>query len=197
MSYLKEFKAAASRTKKLNLGEFAVAETPFPIDQTILNAVEETGHIPFAERAGKAMSVNFGMFHMLTKKFHIPGGVITMGNVSVNGEMRLPVTLIDFKKMIENKTGEEEMGVYHLWTTLPGGVILDHVMPSALHKDGIINVNEAIPAERFLHGQADELPHGLTYHPMILGLEFFIASETIDREAMEYLMGEKFPKQYE
>ncbi|BDQ38918.1 hypothetical protein SYK_32780 [Pseudodesulfovibrio nedwellii] len=197
MSYLKEFKAAASRTKKLNLGEFAVAETPFPIDQTILNAVEETGHIPFTERAGKAMSVNFGMFHMLSKKFHIPGGIITMGNVSINNEMRLPVTPTHFKKMIKNKTGEEEMGSYHLWTTLPGGIILDHVMPSALHKDGIMTVNEAIPAERFLHGQADELPHGLTYHPMILGLEFFIASETIDREAMEYLMGEKFPKQYE
>nr|WP_287412955.1 hypothetical protein [Pseudodesulfovibrio sp.] len=197
MSYLKEFKAAASRTKKMNLGEFAVAETPFPIDQTILNAVEETGHIPFTERAGKAMSVNFGMFHMLSKKFHIPGGIITMGNVSINNEMRLPVTPTHFKKMIKNKTGEEKMGAYHLWTTLPGGIILDHVMPSALHKDGIMTVNEAIPAERFLHGQADELPHGLTYHPMILGLEFFIASETIDREAMEYLMGEKFPKQYE
>jgi len=196
MSYLKEFKAAASRTKKLNLGEFTVADTPFPIDQTILNAVEETGHIPFAERAGKAMSVNFGMFHMLTKKFHIPGGIITMGNVSINGEMRLPITPTHFKKMVEEKSGEEGMGSYHLWTTLPGGVILDHVMPAALHGEGIINVNDAVPAERFLYGQADELPHGITYHPMILGLEFFIASETIDREAMEYLMGEKFPKQY-
>ncbi|WP_394699682.1 hypothetical protein [uncultured Pseudodesulfovibrio sp.] len=196
MSYLKEFKAAASRTKKMNLGEFTIAETPFPIDQTILNAVEETGHIPFAERAGKAMSVNFGMFHMLIKKFHIPGGIITLGNVSVNGEMRLPVTPTHFKKMVENKTGEEEMGSYHLWTTLPGGIIIDHVMPSALHGEGLIDVNEAVPAERFLYGQADELPYGLTYHPMVLGLEFFIASETIDREAIEYLMGEKFPKQY-
>nr|WP_321514636.1 hypothetical protein [uncultured Pseudodesulfovibrio sp.] len=196
MSYLKEFKAAASRTKKMNLGEFTIAETPFPIDQTILNAVEETGHIPFAERAGKAMSVNFGMFHMLIKKFCIPGGILTMGNVSVNGEMRLPVTPTHFKKMVENKTGEEEMGSYHLWTTLPGGIIIDHVMPSALHGEGLIDVNEAVPAERFLYGQADELPYGLTYHPMVLGLEFFIASETIDREAMEYLMGEKFPKQY-
>jgi hypothetical protein len=31
---------------------------------------------------------------------------------------------------------------------------------------------------------------------MVAGLEFLIASGTIDREAMEYLMGEKFPKQY-
>jgi hypothetical protein len=57
-------------------------------------------------------------------------------------------------------------------------------------------VNEAVPAERYLYGPADELGHGIAYHPMIVGLEFFIASETIDREAMEYLMGEKFPKQY-
>lgn len=196
MSYLKEFKAAASRTKKWNLGEIAVNETQFPIDQSILNAVEETGHIPFAQRAVQTLSVNFGMFHMLTKKFHIPGGVITMGNVAVNGEMRHPVTHADFKKMIENESGEDALGSYHLWTTLPGGVILDHVILSALHGEKIIEVNDAVPAERFLHGQADALPHGLTYHPMVVGLEFFIASGTIDREAMEYLMGEKFPKQY-
>ncbi|BCS90113.1 hypothetical protein [Pseudodesulfovibrio sediminis] len=196
MNYLKEFKAAASRTKKLGLGEYTLCETPFPIDQSILNAVEETGHIPFADRAGKAMSVNFGMFHMLTKKFFIPGGLITLGNVSINGTMRMPVTPTDFKKMVENESGEEDMGMYHLWTTLPGGVILDHVLPSALHADDLIEVNEAVPAERFFHGQADALPHDIVYHPMIVGLEFFIASGTIDREAMEYLMGEKFPKQY-
>lgn len=196
MNYLKEFKAAASRTKKLNLGDFSINETPFPIDQSILNAVEETGHIPFAQRAVQTLSVNFGMFHVLTKKFHIPGGIITMGNVAVNGEMRHPATPTHFRKMIENESGEDELGSYHLWTTLPGGVILDHVMPSALHTEGIIEVNDAVPAERFLYGPADELPHGLTYHPMIVGLEFFIASGTIDREAMEYLMGERFPKQY-
>lgn len=197
MSYLKEFKSAANRTAKLGLGEFTLSEEPFAIDQTILNAVEETGHIPFAERAGKVLSVNFGMYHMLTKKFHIPGGIITMGNVSVNGEMRLPVTPSHFKKMVEQHTGEESLGEYHIWTTLPGGYILDHVMPSALHMDGVITVDDAIPAERFFYGQADELPHDLTYHPMMVGLEFFIASETIDREAMEYLMGERFPKQYD
>lgn len=196
MSYLKEFKAAAARTQKLKLGEITVNETPFPIDQSILNAVEETGHIPFAQRAVQTLSVNFGMFHMLTKKFHIPGGIITMGNVAVKGEMRHPATPAHFKKMIDNQSGEDELGTYHLWTTLPGGVILDHVMPSALHSEGIIEVNEAVPSERFLYGQADALPHGLTYHPMVVGLEFFIASGTIDREAMEYLMGEKFPKQY-
>jgi len=196
MSYLKDFKAAASRTGKWNLGEITVNETPFPIDQSILNAIEETGHIPFAQRAVQTLSVNFGMFHMLTKKFHIPGGVITMGNVAVDGMMRHPVTPTDFRKMLENESGEDALGSYHLWTTLPGGMVLDHVILSALHGERIIEVNDAVPAERFLHGQADGLPHGLTYHPMVAGLEFFIASGTIDREAMEYLMGEKFPKQY-
>lgn len=196
MSYLNEFKAAVARTRKLNLGEFKVNETPFPIDQAVLNAVEEAGHIPFGERAGKALSVNFGMFHLLTRKFQIPGALLTMGNVAVNGEMRMQATPTLFRKMLENESGEEDMGLYHLWTTLPGGVVLDHVLPSALHLDGVIKADEAVPAERFLHGQADSLPHGITYHPMLVGLEFFIASGTIDREAMEYLMGEKFPKQY-
>ena len=196
MSYLKEFKSAASRTAKWGLGEFEVNETPFPIDQAVLNAVEETGHIPFGQRAVQTLSVNFGMFHMLTKKFHIPGGIITMGNVAVNGEMRHPATPAHFKKMIADQSGEDELSAYHLWTTLPGGVILDHVMPSALHADSVIEVDDAVPAERFLYGPADELPFGLTYHPMVVGLEFFIASGTIDREALEYLMGERFPKQY-
>lgn len=196
MSYLKEFKGAVSRTARWDLGDFTVNETEFPIDQAVLNAVEETGHIPFAQRAVQTLSVNFGMFHMLTKKFQIPGGILTMGNVAVDGEMLHPVTPSHFKKMIANKSGEDELGTYHLWTTLPGGVILDHVMPSTLHSDGVIKVNDAVPSERFIHCQADGLPSGLTYHPMIVGLEFFIASGTIDREAMEYLMGERFPKQY-
>jgi hypothetical protein len=196
MTYLKEFKAAASRTKKLGLGDVAVNETAMALDQAVLNAIEETGHIPFRQRAVQGLNVNFGMFHMLAKKFHIPGGVLTMGNVSVNDDMRFPVTPAHFRNMVENESGEDSLGTYHLWTTLPGGFILDHVLPSSLASDGIIEVDEAVPAERFLYGQADELPHGITYHPMVAGLEFLIASGTIDREAMEYLMGEKFPKQY-
>jgi len=196
MSYLKEFHSAVSRSKKLKLGDHSVIEEPFAIDQTILNALEETGHIPFPQRSGNVMNVNFGMFHMLLKRFMIPNGIITMGNVSVNGEMRMDVTPNDFKKMIENETGEENLGKYHLWTTLPGGVILDHAIMSSLHHDGIVTVNDAIPSERYLYGQADALPHGLQYHPMVVGLQFFIDSGTIDPEAMEYLMGGKFAKQY-
>lgn len=196
MSYLKEFKAAASRTRKLDLGDVTLSEAAMPLDQAVLNAVEGTGHIPFLQRAENAFNVNFGMFHMLTKKFHIPGATMTLGNVAVNGEMRFPATPAHFKKMVSDQTGEENMGNYHLWTTLPGSYILDHAILSSLHLDGIVTVDDAIPAERFLYGQADELPHGLTYHPMMVGLEFFVASGTIDQEALEYLMGERFPKQY-
>ncbi|HKI81453.1 MAG TPA: hypothetical protein VKA04_07380 [Pseudodesulfovibrio sp.] len=196
MAYLKEFKAAVSRTQKLGLGNVAVNETAVILDQAVLNAIEETGHIPFRQRAVQALSVNFGMFHMLAKKFQIPGGVLTMGNVSVNADMRFPVTPAHFRKMVENESGEDALGTYHLWTTLPGGIVLDHVLPSVLAGDGIIGVDEAVPAERYLYGPADEMPHGIAYHPMVTGLEFLIASGTVDREAMEYLMGEKFPKQY-
>tara|TARA_Y100001954_G_C15827095_1_gene612800 strand:- start:7284 stop:7940 length:657 start_codon:yes stop_codon:yes gene_type:complete len=196
MSYLQDFKAACSRTRKMDLGDFALSEEHMAIDQTILNAVEETGHIPFAQRAENAFNVNFGMFHMLAKKFHIPGATMTIGNVAVNGEMRLPVQHGDFRKMVADQTGEDNLGRYHIWTTLPGGWILDHAVLSGLHGDGIVTVNDMIPAERFIYGDADALPHGLTYHPMVVGVEFFVASGTIDQEAMEYLMGERFPKQY-
>jgi len=196
VTYIKEFKDAVIRTKNWKLGNHTVNENPFAIDQTVLNAVEETGHIPFKDRAGKAMSVNFGMYHMLTTKFPIPNAIITMGNVSVNDEMLLPVTPGHFKNMLKNESGEEDMGQYHLWTTLPGGMILDHVIMSSLSHDGIIEVDDMIPSERFLYSHGDSLPHGLQYHPMVVGLEFFVSSGTIDREAMEYLMGDKFPKQY-
>jgi len=196
MTYLKEFQAAASRTKKLDLGDIALGETAMPLDQAVLNAVEATGHIPFSARAENAFNVNFGMFHMLAKKFLIPGATMTLGTVAVDDEFLFDVTPADFKKMVSMQTGEENMGKYHLWTTLPGGYILDHAILSTLHHEGIVEVDEAIPAERFLYGPADELPHGITYHPMIVGLEFFIASGTIDQEALEYLMGQRFPKQY-
>lgn len=197
MSYLKEFQAAAKRTDQWKLGEHSVPEAPFAIDQTILNALEETGHIPFPQRAGQVLSVNFGMFHMLTKKFMIPNAILTMGNVSVHGAMRLPATVDHFRKVLDSQTGEENLGSYHIWTTLPGGYILDHAILSSLHADNLADVNEAIPAERFLYGPGDELPHGLVYHPMVVGLEFFVASGTIDPEAMDYLMGTRFPKQYD
>ncbi len=197
MSYLKEFKAALSRTKKWKIGDTAMSDTVCVLDQAVLNMLEESGHIPFSQRAQNPFNVNFGMFHMLAKKFLIPGATITIGNVAVNDEPRLPITTPMLKKIIEDESGEDNMSMYHVWTTLPGGYVLDHVMPSALHADNILEVNEAIPAERFIYGQADELPHGLTYHPMLTGLEFFVASGTIDPEAMNYLMGERFAKQYD
>ena len=196
MTYLEEFQAASSRTRKWKLGDYTLAETGVPLAQNLLNELEATSHIPFTDRAGKGMSVNFGMFHMLVKKFDIPDAIITMGNVSVNGEMRLPVTASHLKKIIKHQNGEENMGQYHLWTTLPGGVVLDHVILSSLHHDGMIAVDEMIPSERYISEQADDLPHGLKYHPLVMGLKFFVASGTIDSEAMDYIMGARFPKQY-
>jgi hypothetical protein len=196
MSYLKEFTAAANRTRKMDLGDFSLNADGVILDQAVLNAVEATGHIPFAQRAENAFNVNFGMFHMLAKKFMIPGATMTIGNVAVNGEMRLPATVAGFKNMVADQSGEDNMGQYHIWTTLPGGFILDHAILSSLHHDNIVKVDDMIPAQRFLYGQADELPHGLTYHPMIVGYEFFVASGTLDQEALEYLMGVRFPKQY-
>ncbi|QGY38739.1 hypothetical protein GM415_00810 [Pseudodesulfovibrio cashew] len=196
MSYLKEFQAAASRTRKLGLDDVSLGRDGLVLDGAVLDAVETTGHIPFAQRADNGFNVNFGMFHMLAKKFHIPGATMTIGNVAVHGKMRFPATPAHFRKMVENQTGEENMGNYHLWTTLPGGYILDHAILSSLHKDGLAVIDETVPAQRFLYGLGDELEHGLTYHPMLVGLEFFVASATLDREALEYLMGERFPKQY-
>ena len=196
MSYIEDFQAAASRTRKWKLGDYALTKSSTPLDQNLLNELETSSHIPFADRVGKGMSVNFGMFHMLLTKFNIPDAIITMGNVSINDEMRLPVTSSHLKKIIKHQSGEENMGQYHLWTTLPGGVILDHVILSSLHHDGVIKVDEMIPSERYISCQADDLPHGLKYHPLVMGLEFFVASGTIDKEAMNYLMGDRFPKQY-
>lgn len=72
MTYIKELQLAINRTRKWKLGNYAIIENGVSIDQTILNALEESSHIPFAERAGNPMSVNFGMFHMLLKNFIFP-----------------------------------------------------------------------------------------------------------------------------
>jgi len=196
MHYLKEFQAALSRTRKWDIGDLSLPETAVAIDQSILNAIEETGHIPFALRSAQILSVSFGMYHMLTKKFLIPGAVITMGNVSVDGRNLFPATIDDFKRMVDRQDGEDALGSYHIWTTLPGGVILDHAVLSILHGENIIQVDDTLPANRYLYAPGDDLPHGLTYHPMVAGLEFLVASGTIDPEAMAYLMGARFPKQY-
>lgn len=197
MTYIDELQLAINRTRRWKLGDYALVENGVSIDQTILNALEESGHIPFAERAGNGLNVNFGMFHMLVKKFHIPGALMTLGNVSTGDDMRFAVTPKLFEKMIKDESGEENMGQYHLWTTLPDGSILDHVILSSLHGDNLITVNDAVPSERYLCSQAQDLPHDLQYHPLLVGLEFFVKSGTIDPEAMNYLMGEKFAKQYD
>jgi hypothetical protein len=196
MSYIKEFRSAASRTARWGLGNHDLPDTAAPLDQAILNELEASSHIPFAERAGKAMAVNFGMFHMLVKKYGVRDCVITMGSVSVDGNPLVDAPPALFKTMIDDQSGEAHLGSYHLWTTLPGGVILDHVILSSLHRQGLVDINEMIPSERSVCAQADGLPHGLRYHPAVVGEEFFVASGTIDREAMDYLMGERFPRQY-
>jgi hypothetical protein len=55
MSYLKEFRAAASRSAKWKLGRHDLSETASPPDQAILNELEASSHIPFAERADKGL----------------------------------------------------------------------------------------------------------------------------------------------
>jgi hypothetical protein len=196
MSYLNEFNAAVRRTAKWKLGRHPLPARAEVLDQAVLNELEASSHIPFEERAGKAMTVNFGMFHMLMKRFGVDGCVITMGSVSRDGERIVDAPQASFKAMLANKSGEESIGTYHLWTTLPGGVILDHAILSFLHRDNAVTVNPMIPSERFICAPADALPHGLTYHPVVVGHQFFVASGTIDREAMDYLMGDRFPKQY-
>lgn len=196
MSYLKEFQAAASRTAKWKLGRYDLPEAASRMDQAILNELESSSHIPFAERADKGMAVNFGMFHMLVKRFGVTGCVITMGSVSRHGEMLVDAPPAHFKGMLADQSGEDKLSTYHLWTTLPGGVILDHVILPVLHRDGVMEVNAAIPSGRYVCAPADALPHGLAYHPAVVGEEFFVASGTIDREAMNYLMGDRFPRQY-
>lgn len=196
MAYIEEFRAAASRTAKWGLGSYALPEADGPLDQAILNELEASSHIPFGERAGKAMAVNFGMFHMLVKKYGVTDCVITMGSVSVGGRMLVDAPPARFKAMLADQSGEECLGSYHLWTTLPGGVILDHVILSPLHREGLADINPMIPSERVVCAPGDGLPHGLAYHPAVVGEEFFVASGTIDREAMNYLMGGRFPKQY-
>ncbi|MUM76103.1 hypothetical protein GKC30_00470 [Pseudodesulfovibrio sp. F-1] len=196
MSYVEEFRAAASRTARWGLGEFALGDADSPLDRAILNELEASSHIPFGERAGKAMTVNFGMFHMLVKKYNMTGCVITMGSVSVEGRALMDAPPARFKSMLAEQSGEENLGSYHLWTTLPGGVILDHAILSSLHREGLAEINPVIPSERVVCAPADALPHGLAYHPAVVGEEFLVASGTIDREAMDYLMGGSFPKQY-
>ena len=197
MSYLKEFQSAASRTKRLGLGDVSLSETAVAIDQTILNLLEESCPTPFAGRAGAVLNVNFGMFHMLSKKLHIPGAVLTFGNVAAGGVDRYPADAPLFRRMVEEESGEENLGRYHVWTTLPGGVIIDHAVMSSLAHDGLVEVDDAVPSERFVYGPADALEFELSYRPLVLGHGFLVASGTIDPEAMDYLMGSRFPKQYD
>ena len=197
MPYLDEFQLAVARTAQLGLGEVALPETTCAIDQSILNLLEESCPTPFAARAGNALNVNFGMFHMLSKKFHIPGAVLTFGALAVDGERRHAADAALVRRMVEKETGEDDMPGCHVWTTLPGGVIIDHAALSSLANDGLAQIDDAVPAERFVYGPADELPFGLSCHPLVLGPQFLVASGTIDPEAMDYLMGTRFPKQYD
>lgn len=190
MSYEKEFKAAMSRTSQWKLGSFSPAESGTGLSVEQRNELEAANHIPFEERVGKVMSVNFGDFHYILKSFGITDAVLTIGNVSRYGEMRYPVTAGHLKKILKHKSGEENSDRYHLWTTLPDGTIIDSVMLAALYLEGEADINPAIPSERALYGHPDKLPFGLKYHPLVVGVEFFVASDTIDREAMEYIMSE-------
>lgn len=190
MSYEKEFKAAVSRTAQWKLENVRMAESGTGLTVEQRNELEAANHIPFEERVGKCMSVNFGDFHYILKSFGIKDAILTIGNVSQYGEMRYPITAGHLKKVLKHKSGEENSDRYHIWTTLPDGSIIDSVMLAALYLEANADINPAIPAERALYGSPENLPFGLKYHPLVVGVEFFVASDTIDREAMDYIMSE-------
>lgn len=149
-----------------NIGE---ADRPSPSSVT-----QYSRDLPFSPRARDAACAGVHLFAL--SRFYADGvpipPVVTVGNVSVDGEPRYVVTRQGLRHLL--RTGPEAKDIInvHMWLTFADFTILDLTLLSGLELES----GEEPTTERedglAILGQPQELKPRLTYSPMLVGEEF-------------------------
>lgn len=170
--YLDEFTAAAERTKRLNLNcpsidvsnvrllsEEKMSQFPFDLRDSV-------GEIRVEEVVAQCLSIHYRLLKPVSDIFGAPA-YFTIGYVETSERLFFEQDEESLRRMLEFDIPSLKLKI-HAWLTLPSMEILDF---SFLTSYAVIAENkELIGGLIAVH--ADELKHGMRYHPMLIGDDF-------------------------
>lgn len=170
--YAEEFIAAAERTKRLGLNcpDFAVTDNRFLSE-------EKMNKFPFALRdavgeigvegvVAQCLSIHHRLVEPVSAILEAPV-YYTIGYVETSEGSLFEQNEESLKTMLESGLQSLELNI-HAWLTLPSMEVLDISLPTSFAvikkmKEGRGGV---------IASKADELKHGMRYHPLLIGDDF-------------------------
>jgi hypothetical protein len=170
--YLNEFAAAADRTKRLGLNcpNIDVSDERFlseeKINQLPFALRDAVGEIDVNEIAAQCLSIHHRLLNPVSAILGAPA-YYTIGFVETSAGLLFEQDEESLKAMLESGLSSRKLKI-HAWLSLPSMEILDFSLPTSY---AVMNhMAEGIGSVISVH--ADELKHGMKYHPMLIGDDF-------------------------
>jgi hypothetical protein len=170
--YIDEFMAAAERTKRLGLdcpdigvsnGRFLSEEKMNKFPFALRDAVGEIG---IEEVVAQCLSIHHKLLGPVSTILGAPT-YYTIGYVETSEGTLFEQDETSLKAILDSRLSSFELNI-HAWLTLPSMEVLDFSLPTSIAV--IKTMNKGIGG--LIASKADELKHGMKYHPLLVGDDF-------------------------
>jgi len=170
--YLNEFAVAADRTKRLGLNcpNIEVSNERFlseeKMDQFPSALRDAVGEIGVEEVIAQCLSIHHRLLNPVSAILGVPA-YYTIGFVETSAGLLFEQDEENLRTILESGFPSLKLKI-HAWLSLPSMEILDFSLPTSYAV--VNNTEEGIGGLILAH--ADELKHGMKYHPMLIGDDF-------------------------
>lgn len=171
-TYFDEFVEAQQRTARFNLDSPKIQEptkrllTPFKLAQFSNVVRDAVGELSLKEVVAQCLSIHFRLQRPLEEFFEVPI-IFTIGYVYTPPTYLFRQTEDELLKQLQDGMNGPQVNL-HAWLTLPSMEIIDLSLATSI---AVIHRNEE-GLGGVVASHADELEHGLRYHPMLLGADY-------------------------
>jgi len=171
-TYFDEFVEAQQRTAKFNLASPKIQEptkrllTPAKLAQFPSVVRDAVGELSLNEVVAQCLSIHFRLQRPLEEFFDVPI-IFTIGYVYTPPSYLFRQTEAELLKLLQDGMRGPQVNL-HAWLTLPSMEIIDLSLATSI---AVIHKNKEGLGGVFA-SHADELKHGLRYHPMLLGTDY-------------------------
>lgn len=170
--YYDELVEAQQRTTRFNLACPRIHESTerllTPSKQALFSDIvrDAVGELSLKEVVAQCLSIHLRLQQPLEKFFDVPI-IFTIGYVYTPPNYLFKQTETELFKLLHEGMVGSQVNL-HAWLTLPSMEIIDISLASSI---AAINQNKELLGS-VIASHADELEHGLRYHPMILGADY-------------------------
>jgi len=170
--YIDEFEAAIERTKNFNLElpPIDISDNRYLSDNMLEDVpavlYEALGELSLNEIVAQCMSIHKRVQQPLNDFFKI-NFMYTIGYVYFEPDYLFKKTEDELKELMNNRPASPEINI-HTWLTLPSMEILDFSLPTSM----AVHYGWKQGHGHIISSHADELKHGLKYHPMLVGEDY-------------------------